>query len=181
MRKQVNIGINTKSLYFNHSLDSHIAFYNSNAEDASSLLAIGCINELVQETSGALDQLAQFHQKHRDWCFGFLSYDLKNEVEDLSSKLTQTIPFPLLHFFVPRYVIEIFENHVVVHYLPEHNTSEDARKLIDELFVANFHCQLISVVSCMFLFEIQIIQSLGDKIGVHDCENATTIEFQDMV
>ncbi|WP_430809777.1 MULTISPECIES: anthranilate synthase component I family protein [unclassified Carboxylicivirga] len=49
-------------------------------------------------------QLHSFHHQHNDWLLGFLSYDLKNELEDLSSQLPDRIGMPVLNFFRPRYL-----------------------------------------------------------------------------
>jgi para-aminobenzoate synthetase component 1 len=63
---------------------------------------IECENEL-----NSLENTAEFLEKHaKDYRFGFLSYDLKNEIEDLDSKNADRIKFPTTGFFVPRYVVE---------------------------------------------------------------------------
>ncbi|HLW29596.1 MAG TPA: anthranilate synthase component I family protein [Brumimicrobium sp.] len=58
-----------------------------------------------------LEKATDFIQKHSDdYRFGFLSYDLKNEVEDLVSENPDCIQFPKVGFFVPRYVVKWDEN-----------------------------------------------------------------------
>lgn len=57
----------------------------------------------VNENS--LSALTDFQTKHQDWLFGHLSYDLKNELEDLSSSQPDRTGFAHLEFFVPRYLI----------------------------------------------------------------------------
>ncbi len=60
----------------------------------------------IETTSKSLEQLQQFIDKHKGrWLFGFLSYDLKNEIENLTSKHTDKLNFPSLHFFVPQIVL----------------------------------------------------------------------------
>lgn len=62
-------------------------------------------------TVNSFDELYEFHQKHQDWLFGYLTYDLKNQIEyDLSSNNIDGIQFPNIHFFVPRYIVRFFDN-----------------------------------------------------------------------
>ena len=46
----------------------------------------------------------------------FFSYDLKNEIEDLKSENLDFLNFPSLHFFQPKWVFEIIENQVKIHF-----------------------------------------------------------------
>lgn len=62
----------------------------------------------VSVSAHCLESLKEFQRIHQDWMFGFLSYDLKNEIEpDLDSGNRDGIQNPLLHFFVPRYLVKI--------------------------------------------------------------------------
>lgn len=66
------------------------------------------INSLdsVEATSNSLEQFHQFTERNKGkWMFGFLAYDLKNEIENLNSKHTDKLNFPTLHFFVPQIVM----------------------------------------------------------------------------
>jgi len=68
-------------------------------------MACGVEHELrIESTEGAFDALQCFLDQHQKWVFGYLSYDLKNEVEDLSSNNTDRLRFPVLFFFVPKAV-----------------------------------------------------------------------------
>lgn len=69
------------------------------------LAAAGCDAEITANAN-SFSQLASFLNEHTGkWIFGFLSYDLKNEVENLSSEHKDNIALPLLHFFVPEIVL----------------------------------------------------------------------------
>lgn len=52
-------------------------------------------------TTPSFESLASFHQEKKTWLFGHLSYDLKNEVEKLSSRHPSKFGFPDLCFFQP--------------------------------------------------------------------------------
>lgn len=54
----------------------------------------------------SLNQLKNFVGKNQDWLFGFFSYDLKNELEDLTSQNLDGLDFPVLHFFQPAKIIK---------------------------------------------------------------------------
>ncbi len=85
------------------------------------LLAVGVASQLLQKTEpGAFDALKKFVDEHQDWLFGYLTYDLKNDVEPrLSSKNHDGIGFPALHFFQPEVVIAIAPQCVTIHSLGE--------------------------------------------------------------
>ena len=48
------------------------------------------------------------------WWFGHLSYDLKNEIEDLVSEKPGGIGFPLLRFFQPEFLVEVKDHELVI-------------------------------------------------------------------
>ncbi len=70
------------------------------------LLAVDSVNEI---TSGinAFEELKKFQTKTNADIFGFLSYDLKNQVEKLASGNHDGIKFADMYFFKPRYLFEI--------------------------------------------------------------------------
>ena len=69
------------------------------------LIAIGVKDEVKANAGIAFDELEKFRSKHPGWMTGFLGYDLKNEVEELTSGNTDQLQFPDLYFFVPQYLI----------------------------------------------------------------------------
>lgn len=77
------------------------------------IAGVGAIDLLVANKN-SFNMLQRFHSKKKDWLFGSLSYDLKNENEKLSSKNTDNFNAPNLSFFVPEYVILFRENIVEI-------------------------------------------------------------------
>lgn len=70
---------------------------------------------VISANSDSLEQFEQFRQEHQDWIFGYLSYDLKNELESsLSSKNYDGLQQPNLHFFVPKYLVKIENDSVEI-------------------------------------------------------------------
>ncbi len=69
------------------------------------ILAAGCYQSTESISNPTLKDLNNFKNQHSDWIFGHLSYDLKNQIEKLTSALPDFIKFPDLFFFVPKILI----------------------------------------------------------------------------
>ncbi|WP_029288917.1 anthranilate synthase component I family protein [Pedobacter sp. R20-19] len=80
------------------------------------IIAAGMHHELECSIMQAFDQLKDFYSLHKEWIFGFFSYDLKNGIENLESNHPDQLAFPDLYFFVPKYLIGIKNNeiHVII-------------------------------------------------------------------
>ena len=64
---------------------------------------------------GAFQHLKDFQNENpNQWLFGFLTYDLKNDVERLTSENTDNLGFPCLHFFKPKWVLKISKKTVEI-------------------------------------------------------------------
>lgn len=66
------------------------------------ILAVDAFTQIVTGADGAFDRLDEYVTHTQDWLFGYLSYDLKNDVEDLQSNNHDGLEFPDLFFFQPR-------------------------------------------------------------------------------
>ena len=60
--------------------------------------------ETIISNKDSFEKLYNFHSNKKDWLFGYLSYDLKNEKEQLTSKNSDNLSADNLHFFIPEYV-----------------------------------------------------------------------------
>jgi len=85
------------------------------------VIAAGVVDEISVGEHNAFEELQQFHQKHQDWIFGSLSYDLKNGLEKLDSRHPDGIQAPALHFFLPKYLFVFKENQLAVHHHESQN------------------------------------------------------------
>ncbi|MFC3562565.1 anthranilate synthase component I family protein [Pedobacter jamesrossensis] len=79
--------------------------YKDNYSEYDFILAVGAKEELNSSKGNAFAELKSFYEKHKQWLFGFLSYDLKNEIEVLKSENPDYLNFPELYFFIPQYLI----------------------------------------------------------------------------
>lgn len=96
------------------------------------LAGIGSIEELKVE-SGSFNSLQKFHDAKRDWLFGFFTYDLKNEINKLSSENFDGLSFPSIHFFRPRYVIALRDTECEIYFDSQHDNKKSVDKLFEEI------------------------------------------------
>ena len=63
--------------------------------------------------------LHDFLENEKDWLFGYFSYDVKNELEDLTSNNFDGLGFPAVQFFQPLKVIRVENDELHFIYLNE--------------------------------------------------------------
>ena len=112
--------------------EPYFFYLNSNQTDFEyksfeTLIGIGCLHKLQCNAGNAFDKLEQFQNKHKDWLFGWLGYDLKNELENLTSVNTDALDFPDLCFVIPKTVLSISDKKL-------HIYSFAAQDEVDKLF-----------------------------------------------
>ncbi|MCK0191881.1 chorismate-binding protein [Arenibacter sp. F20364] len=81
------------------------------------LLAVDALTSIVTDAKNAFDDLGSYQSSTKDWIFGYLAYDLKNDTELLSSSNTDGLNFPELYFFQPKKLIGVEGTVVTFHYL----------------------------------------------------------------
>lgn len=84
-----------------------VVFLDSNSypQEYSSfdcLLAVDAFTSLKTDFQNAFEDLKQYQQTTKDWLLGYLSYDLKNDTENLKSNNFDGLEFPDLFFFQPK-------------------------------------------------------------------------------
>lgn len=93
-------------------LDNHQ--YQLEPHAVECLLAAGVKRQLAVGAGSALEQLQSFIDEKHSWLFGHLGYDLKNEIEQLSSSNLDNIQFPDLLFFEPEVVVRLSEMEIEI-------------------------------------------------------------------
>jgi para-aminobenzoate synthetase component 1 len=81
------------------------------------LLAVDAFTAVKTDYHNAFEDLKQYQQTTKDWLFGYLSYDLKNDSEVLQSNNFDGLNFPDLFFFQPKKIIALKGNQLEMHYL----------------------------------------------------------------
>jgi len=84
------------------------------------LLAVEAHTKINVAQGEAFATLKAYKKQVKDWIFGYLGYDLKNELEALDSKNPDGLEFETLFFFQPKRIILVKENHVEFLYLSEY-------------------------------------------------------------
>ena len=111
-----------KKLFLWSSQFREIAWLDSNnypqtASNYEAVLAVEAFTALKTDYHGAFDQLKEYQETTKDWIFGYLSYDLKNDLEDLNSKNIDGLNFADLYFFQPQKLILVGKEKVEFRYL----------------------------------------------------------------
>jgi len=78
------------------------------------LLAVDTASSFSSTTNNSFEKLYEFSKEKKDFLFGHLSYDLKNEIEKLTSRHKDEIGFPSAFFFQPRHLIYFFKDEVSI-------------------------------------------------------------------
>jgi para-aminobenzoate synthetase component 1 len=93
-------------------LDNHQ--YQIEPHSMECLLAAGVRRQLKADAGNSLELLQQFIDEKKSWLFGHLGYDLKNEIENLSSSKESDIQFSDLFFFEPEIIIRLAEKEILI-------------------------------------------------------------------
>jgi para-aminobenzoate synthetase component I len=116
-------------------LDSHHDIFDEAGSSGSfqCIAASGKLSELKPVLSDNLKNLQAYHSSKNDWLFGFITYDLKNELEELSSNNTDKLEFPVIHFFQPEFVYSITGNELKILYHREYHSEGIIEHIFNEI------------------------------------------------
>ena len=92
--------------------------YKDHFSSYEAVLAVDAFTAIQTDASEAFEKLKEYQETTADWIFGYLSYDLKNAVEDLSSNNFDGLHFPELFFFQPKKIIFLKAGEMELQYLP---------------------------------------------------------------
>ncbi len=101
-----------KLLFISNSV-SYINILVSNSESQSNILPKDYVNydliagvdslNYLRSNKNSLKSLKNFHNKNKDWLFGYISYNLKNEIESFNDNNQDKND--KIHFFVPKFLL----------------------------------------------------------------------------
>ncbi|WGD34691.1 anthranilate synthase component I family protein [Olleya sp. YS] len=109
--------------------------YQQQYSNFDAVLAVDAFTGLQTDYHNAFEQLKEYQSLTNDWIFGYLSYDLKNDVEQLQSNNFDGLGFPDLYFFQPKKLFLFKDDTVTIQYL----------KMVDDEFDSDLnaicHCE----------------------------------------
>ncbi|WP_452220844.1 anthranilate synthase component I family protein [Lacinutrix salivirga] len=122
-------------------LDSNSDNYQEKQKYSSydAVLAVDAFTSIQTDYINGFDKLKEYQTITKDWIFGYLTYDLKNDVEHLKSNNFDGLGFPDLFFFQPKKLFFFKGKTVKIKYL---NAVSDDLK--DDVFaIENFSRSLV--------------------------------------
>lgn len=78
------------------------------------IIAVDTADEITVTHEDAFEALKRFKEKAKGNIYGYLTYDIKNQLEELSSNNPDRCHFPLLYFFKPAIEIRILDSSVEI-------------------------------------------------------------------
>ena len=77
------------------------------------ILAVDAFTSIKTDHYNAFEDLNQYQKTSKDWLFGYLAYDLKNDIEELNSNNFDGLGFPDLFFFQPKKIFLLKNNQII--------------------------------------------------------------------
>jgi len=91
--------------------------YDQKYSNFDAVLAVDAVSKIETSYKNAFSQLKKYQSEVKDYIFGYLGYDLKNDVENLTSSNFDGLNFPDLFFFKPKKLFFIKGNSVEIKYI----------------------------------------------------------------
>ena len=91
--------------------------YKQAYSNYDAVLAVDAFTSIKTDFTQAFAHLKEYQTNVNDWIFGYLTYDLKNAVEDLNSTNFDGLEFPDLYFFQPKKLFFFKDDEVEIQYL----------------------------------------------------------------
>ena len=148
-------------------MDSH--HYKDDYSVYDCIVAAGAAEVCLPNDNNLLS-LQAFTQKHNDWLFGHVGYDLKNEIENLSSLHDDHLQFPDLFFFQPEVVLYIQYDEIIIESLYREAKDIYLEIVESNIDINNFSANNIGIQSRIERDKyVTIIAQLKEHILRGDC------------
>lgn len=107
--------------------------YDQKFSSYDAVLAVDAFTGIQTDVEKGFEKLKEYQSTTKDWIFGYLTYDLKNDVEALSSNNHDGLGFPDLYFFQPKRLFLLKGDEVEIQYLlvVEDEIEEDLECILD--------------------------------------------------
>ncbi len=129
-----------------------IVWLDSNNHEQSyssfdSVLAVDEFTSIKTDYLNAFEKLKEYQTYTRDYIFGYVSYDVKNDVENLQSNNFDNLNFSDIYFFQPQKLIFLKEGIVEFQYL--RMIDDEIEDDFEEILAHNIHVKTSSETSEM--------------------------------
>jgi len=91
--------------------------YQQTYSSYDAVLAVDAFTILQTDATEAFDKLKEYQSHTKDWLFGYLTYDLKYDTENLKSTNFDGLDFPELFFFQPKKIFLLKGDILEIQYL----------------------------------------------------------------
>ncbi|WP_196885352.1 anthranilate synthase component I family protein [Aureivirga sp. CE67] len=113
---------------------AHICWLDSNSHQAKygsvdAVLAVDAERVLDCNYQNAFQKLTDFRNEVNDYIYGYLAYDLKNDVEKLTSSNLDGLHFSDLVFFQPKKIFSLQGNTLSIGYLNPQEIEKDLEEI----------------------------------------------------
>ncbi|MEN8185695.1 MAG: anthranilate synthase component I family protein [Bacteroidota bacterium] len=117
--------------------------YQQEYSSFDAVLAVGVEGFLSCDCKDSFEKLSTFRKKTEDYIFGYFGYDLKNDIEDLSSENFDGLGFSDMYFFQPKKIFFLKGDVLDVQFLKELGTEIDSDiNLIQEEVIKDINYSL---------------------------------------
>ncbi|NNL15706.1 MAG: anthranilate synthase component I family protein [Flavobacteriaceae bacterium] len=137
--------------------------YSSKYSNYDVVLAVDAFTSIQTDYHNAFDKLKEYQSTTNDWIFGYFSYDLKNDIEELQSGNFDGLDFPDLYFFQPKKLFFIKGNKLIIRYL----------KLVDDELKDDLKC-IKNEVDC----HLDTLDYSKDKLSQEITSNQVKIKLR---
>ncbi len=127
------------------------------------ILAVDAFTSIKTDYHNAFEDLKQYQQVTKDWLFGYLSYDLKNDIEVVHSDNFDGLDFPDLFFFQPQKIFLLKGNQLEIQYLNvcDDEVEEDFEEI--SLQISDFRPERKRTGEAFQISEIEIKQRISKE------------------
>jgi len=146
--------LKAKLLLWGKQYDCQI-FLDSNNDTSNAyssydaVLAVDTFTLIKSDDYQAFDRLKEYVSVTQDWIFGYLSYDLKNDTDNLVSGNYDGLDFPELYFFQPKKIFLLKENRLQILYL-NHVADEwedDLKAIENQQLTDDYNCPKLNILA----------------------------------
>lgn len=151
-------------LFWSQQFDNVVWLDSNNYQQKYSkydaILAVDAFTSIQTDYHDSFNDLKEYQTVTKDWIFGYLTYDLKNDLEDLESGNYDGLQFPELYFFQPKKLFFLKGNTLIVKYL----------KMVDDEIEEDLKC-IKREVDCHIDYEAKESgESIKIKLRIHKDE-----------